>query len=145
MDQILLSLLSIQLRLAQLSLDQMTPAAEAAILLPADYFAYASSTAARLGVDPEKFTRTLGCESHWHPNAKGALGELGIAQIYQKYHPDVTDEQALDGIWSINWAAQKFAEGKEELWSCYNNIYRGAKKGSIEPVVSYNAAHFLYK
>lgn len=124
MDHLILSILAIQLQIAQLSLDRMRPAqAEAAILLPQDYFEYASTTAVKLGVDPEKFTRTLTCESHWHPDAVGALGELGIAQIYPKYHPDVTAAQALDGIWAINWAAMRFAEGKEYLWSCYKNHY----------------------
>jgi soluble lytic murein transglycosylase-like protein len=123
MENLVLSVLALQLRLAQISLERMAVPVEAAEMMPADYRAYASSTAIDLGVDPVKFTRTLECESHYDPDAVGKLGELGIAQIYPKYHLDVTREEALDGIWAIHWAALQFSQGNEHLWSCYNRIY----------------------
>lgn len=103
----------------------MKPAeAEAAILLPKDYFDYASTTAIKMGVDPVKLTRTLACESKWNPNALGDNGHSrGLAQIHDRYHPDVTPAQAYDGIWAINWAAARFAEGRGSLWTCYRKYY----------------------
>lgn len=71
------------------------------------------------GVDGEALYKTLYCESRLNPSAIGALGEVGIAQIYLKYHPTVTREQALDPIFSIKFAAQEFSKGNATLWSCY--------------------------
>jgi len=126
MDSLVLGLLAIQLNLAKLSLQQMQPIAIAATLQPEDYKTYASTTAEKLGIDPDVFTNVLQCESHFRPDAPGDFStttkqytSFGIAQIHLIAHPDVTKAQALDGIWSIDWAAQQFAKGNAHWWSCY--------------------------
>lgn len=123
MDQLLLSVLALRLQVAQMQLSQI-PRAEAAVVERHDYYEYASSTAVAYGIDPDVFTRTLQCESHWKADALGDHGtSYGIAQIHAPAHPEVTREQAYDGIWSINWAAHAFATGHAYWWSCYNTIF----------------------
>jgi len=43
----------------------------------------------------------------------------GIAQIHLPAHPHITLEQALDPLWSIEWMAEQFAEGRENMWTCH--------------------------
>lgn len=67
---------------------------------------------------------TIKCESGYNPNAVGKLGELGVAQIYRKYHPDVSYENATDPDFSVEWMARQFSQGKQSMWSCWNILYR---------------------
>lgn len=101
--------------------------AEAAIVTSQGYFDYASSTAVSYGIDPERFTETLQCESNFDPEAIGDKGtSLGIAQIHLPAHPEVSREKALDGIWSINWAAKQFSAGRAAMWTCWRILEASA-------------------
>lgn len=62
---------------------------------------------------------TLNCESGFNPDAVGLLGEQGIAQIYLKYHPDITKAEARDPNFGIRFAAKSFKDGNAAWWSCY--------------------------
>lgn len=66
---------------------------------------------------------TIKCESRFRPNAVGKFGELGIAQIYLKYHPSVSKEEALDPDFSIRWMAEQFSKGDEHLWTCWRKKF----------------------
>jgi hypothetical protein len=112
------------LQYAQIALVQMAPQpAEAAIMQPLDYENYAAQEALKVGIDSQRFTATLQCESGFDPNALGDQGtSVGIAQIHLPAHPDVSHENALDPIWSIDWAATNFAKDPE-MWSCYKKLY----------------------
>ena len=92
-------------------------------MVPDDYRTFAVKVATEQGLDVDKFTGTLNCESQFNPEAVGDHGtSLGIAQIHLPAHPDVSRENAFDGIWSINWAAHHFSY-EPNIWSCYNNLY----------------------
>ncbi len=47
----------------------------------------------------------------------------GIWQIHLTAHPDITRAQAMNIIWSTNWAAKEWQKGNETKWTCYNNFY----------------------
>lgn len=55
-------------------------------------------------------------ESNFDPNADNGE-DRGIAQINRKSFPEITDEQAFDPEFSLNFAAQKISEGKDYLWT----------------------------
>lgn len=131
MQPIILSLLALQLQVAALTLDNMRiPTADAAILTAQDYENYASTTISSYGLPTTPFVETLRCESQFNPTAVGDHGtSLGIAQIHLPAHPDVSRITSLDGIWSINWAAQQFADGNARIWSCYRKLYGDAPYG----------------
>lgn len=80
------------------------------------------SAAATYGLDGS-FLTTLECESQLNPSAVGDKGtSFGVAQIHLPDHPEISKAQALDPAFAIDWAAQEFAEGHANLWSCYNEL-----------------------
>lgn len=128
MAPLILSLLTIQLTLAGMSLDAMQ--AQAATMTAADYKEYAVFAAEKNGIDAEQFTATLQCESSWRPTKQSEFYKngkreesYGIAQINLPMHLDVTYDQATDGAWSIDWAAKQFRAGNQKWWTCWKNKY----------------------
>ena len=87
----------------------------------------------------EIMDRIISDESKYKPDAVGAAGELGVAQIYLKYHPDVTPEQAKDPIFSFHFLAKELEDGKEyqhTICNCRSEANRlGAKipTGVVKP------------
>lgn len=86
------------------------------------------------GVDEQKLTKTLECESvnltyngqSYHKVANGPNGRedsWGYAQIHLPSNPNVTKEQALDPAFAVDFAARSFAEGHMRRWSCYRLLY----------------------
>lgn len=103
-----------------LSVPTITPIAEATTLSSADLQAYASSTAQNASLDPIKFTKVIGCESLWDSSAVGDSGSsIGLVQIHLPAHPDITKEEALDPLFSIQWMAIQWKLGRQNAWSCY--------------------------
>lgn len=85
--------------------------------------------AAHYGIPSIPLVRTLICESNLQDDAVGDMGtSYGIAQIHLPAHPEVSKKQALDPLWSIDWAAHQFSLGHAKLWSCYKKLY-----GSVYP------------
>lgn len=74
-------------------------------------------------VDATQMYETIKCESAFDPKTVGPYGELGVAQIYLKYHPDVTKEQAVDPDFSVRWMAKSWSQGHKSWWVCYNLLY----------------------
>lgn len=64
------------------------------------------------------------CESHFDPNAVGKLGELGLVQIFRKYHLEVTPEEAQDPDWALPWMLRQWKAGHASEWSCYVHLYK---------------------
>lgn len=64
-------------------------------------------------------SQVIACESAYNPNAVGKLGELGLVQIYLKYHPSVSREEALDPEFAVKFIIQAFRDGHENWWSCH--------------------------
>lgn len=82
----------------------------------------------REGVDPELAYRVAKCESNLDPKAVGTntdgSRDRGLYQINDKWHPDVSDAQAFDAEFSINFFCKSIREGHLSWWdaskSCWN-------------------------
>lgn len=95
------------------------PPVHASELTKEDLRAVAVMVALKYDLDPVRFVKVIECESSFNRNAVGALGEIGIVQIYPKYHPTVTREQMLNPAWSMEWMAKQWKAGHQRWWSCY--------------------------
>lgn len=83
-----------------------------------------SHYAAEYGISHTELYKTLWCESRFNPKAVGDGGNShGIAQIYLKFHPDVSKAEAQDPHFAIEWTARKFKEGNARLWTCWRNQF----------------------
>ena len=70
-------------------------------------------------------TKIISCESGFNERALGDSGySRGLVQIHSKYHPTITDEQAYDAEFAVNFLAEKLSEGDGHLWTCYRLISR---------------------
>lgn len=70
-------------------------------------------------VDPKVMHKVIKCESGYNPNALGDGGKSrGLVQIHSAYH-EVSDEDAYDPQYAIEFLAKALSEGKGNLWSCY--------------------------
>ncbi|MEK7578270.1 MAG: hypothetical protein AAB456_00930 [Patescibacteria group bacterium] len=98
--------------------------AYAATLPPEDYTRF---LIAKYGQDlatstHEIIVEVIRCESNFNFDAIGQDGELGLAQIFLKYHPSITPANALDPDFSTKFIVDKFRQGEEELWTCYDIV-----------------------
>lgn len=103
--------------------------AETSALFPvAEQVKYSTSTAERLithyaqqnGASATDMIRVARCESGFLSNAVGDHGmSYGLYQIHLPAHPTITKAQALDPIWSMEWAAKQFAKGNARIWTCF--------------------------
>lgn len=67
--------------------------------------------------------RLAHCESSLNPEAVGDNGNsYGLFQIFLKWHPDVTAEQARDIEFATKWTANKIRQGQGHLWTCWAKI-----------------------
>ena len=83
----------------------------------------ASSTAARYGIDPIAFQKVIACESNWDINIVGDFGtSFGLMQIHLPAHPDITQAEADDPIWAMNWAADQWSKGNAHIWTCAREL-----------------------
>jgi len=78
-------------------------------------------------------------ESRLDPKADNGH-DRGIVQINREAWPEITDEQAFDPEWSLNWAAEKIANGESDIWTvcnCYSYtttlLGKLPKMSEIEP------------
>lgn len=69
--------------------------------------------------------RLAKCESNFNPNAVNIQGntpkgsrDRGIMQINDYWHKEVSDEQAFNLEWSVNWAIENINAGRQDMWSC---------------------------
>ena len=70
-------------------------------------------------ISPKTFSNLIYYESRWNPDADNGY-DRGIVQINRKSHPEVTDAQAFDPIWAMNWAADEIVAGKISQWTVCN-------------------------
>lgn len=119
------TLLALQLQIATLQLAQVAHADT--VQLPPSFVLDPSASiqywASKYSVDSEQMETTLRCESKLNPKAVGLAGEIGVAQILPRAHPDVTKQQMEDPDWSVQWMAQQFAIGNEHIWTCWRAFY----------------------
>lgn len=81
--------------------------------------------AAKYGADGDMMAKTLWCESGYNPDAVGDGGtSFGVAQIHLPSHQTITQEQALNPEWAIDWTAREFAAGRARQWTCFRLLAR---------------------
>ena len=72
------------------------------------------------GVDPDLAARVAKAESKFNPEAKNTNSDgskdRGLYQINNKWHPEVSDEQAFDPIFSTHFFCKAFKEGHLDWW-----------------------------
>lgn len=91
---------------------------------------FASSTAQEYGLNISRFMATINCESGWNPSAVGDAGtSYGITQIHLPAHPGITESEALDPRWSIEWMAKQWADNNYTAWSCWNDLFGSLASG----------------
>jgi soluble lytic murein transglycosylase-like protein len=73
---------------------------------------YGALSAARYGVPQDIFSNLITAESGWKPNAQGATGDVGIAQLIPRYHPGV---DATDPLASLDEAARYLKENYDRF------------------------------
>lgn len=60
------------------------------------------------------------CESNYNPNAWGDGGySRGLVQIHYPAHPTISDEQALNIEFALDFLARNLKEGKGNMWTCW--------------------------
>lgn len=75
------------------------------------------------GVSETKLRNTLFCESQFKVDAISPTGDYGVAQINLASWPSVTEEEAFNPDFAINFAAKEFAQGNASAWVCYQKLY----------------------
>ena len=72
-------------------------------------------------VDPDLAVRVAKCESglNYKAENKNTDGsrDRGVFQINNKYHPEVTDEQAFDPVFSTQFFCKAFKAGNLSWWN----------------------------
>ena len=75
------------------------------------------------GVSAEVMHTVINCESQYNPKALGDSGHSrGLVQIHDEYH-DVSDEDAYDPAFAINFLAKALSNKQGYLWTCYRMNY----------------------
>lgn len=82
---------------------------------------YAKAKAEEYGISWQKLNNLITYESRWNPSAVNGL-DRGLVQINSFYNPHITDEQAYDPYWAIDWAAKEISEGREHAWTVCNCV-----------------------
>lgn len=71
------------------------------------------------GVDEQMISDIIKCESNYDPKAVGDGGaSRGLVQIHRPSHPDITDEQAFDPHFAVEFITSEVAKGNLWMWSC---------------------------
>lgn len=84
-----------------------------------DLDATIKADAAKYGVNADHLYATIQCESNFEIDARGDHGlARGLAQIRSDYHPEVSDAEADDPSFAIEFLASAFAHGRAHEWSC---------------------------
>jgi len=84
---------------------------------------YINYKATEQGVNPAVVKKVIACESEYNPNALGDEGHSrGLVQIHNKYHPEVSDEEAYDPAFAVGFLVQKLKEGQGKQWSCFRSM-----------------------
>lgn len=84
---------------------------------------YINYKATEEGVSPAVVKKVIECESQYNVNALGDSGHSrGLVQIHNKYHPEVSDEEAYDAQFAVDFLVQKLKEGRGKEWTCWRHM-----------------------
>src|SRR5688572_20308640 len=75
----------------------------------ADYRPLARRMARKHGIPENLFLALIKQESGWNPNARSGANALGLVQIHMPSHPDVTEAQARNPRFALDWGAKYLA------------------------------------
>lgn len=79
--------------------------------------------AALYKVSPSLMQGVVDCESSYNPKALGDNGHSrGIAQIHDLYHPEISNTQAYDPDFALDYLAKSISQGKGHEWTCYRKL-----------------------
>lgn len=71
------------------------------------------------GISSSTLFNLIESESEWNPDAVNG-NDRGLVQINSVYHPEVSDKQAFDPEFAINFAAKAIRDGTESQWVVCN-------------------------
>jgi hypothetical protein len=76
------------------------------------------------GYDPELLAYihdTIHCESRFDPLVRGHVDprDRGLVQINSYWHPEVSDAEAFDPVFSIRYMVWQWSRGNASQWACY--------------------------
>lgn len=75
-------------------------------------------------VSEEVMNVVVKCESSYNPDALGDGGQSrGIVQIHGPSHPTISDAQAYEIEFSLNFLADNLSKGQGRMWTCYRKFY----------------------
>lgn len=80
-----------------------------------EYRNLARNKALKYGIDPDIFEKQIETESGFDPNAYNPSGASGIAQIIERYHPDVD-------VWDVDASLDYAAKWMSELQRQFGSI-----------------------
>ena len=84
---------------------------------------YINYKATEQGVSPAVVKKVIECESQYKITALGDGGHSrGLVQIHDKYHPDVSDEEAYNPQFAVDFLVQKLKEGQGRQWTCFKML-----------------------
>lgn len=85
--------------------------------------AYATKMALEARISPATVLSVIGCESSWVPDARGDSGHSrGLVQIFDTYHPHISDEEADDPAFAIRYLVSEIKQGNGNAWTCFRNL-----------------------
>lgn len=88
-----------------------------------EYVEYATKKAVEANISPSVVLSVIECESQWNERAIGdGTHSRGLAQIHNLYHPDISDEEAYDARFAIDFLVENIAEGRGNMWTCYRKL-----------------------
>lgn len=86
-----------------------------------------ASEADLAGVDPKIALYIVSSESNFDPSRQsnypdptgpnGQEDSWGLWQIHLPAHPDITKAEALDPVWSTEWAVEQLKSGNCKIWT----------------------------
>ena len=79
----------------------------------------------RYHVSSQVLTKIVECESSFNTDATNSNQwefSRGLVQINLLTHPEVTEEQATNPSFALDFLAKNVAKGKGKMWSCYSIV-----------------------
>lgn len=90
---------------------------------PDEVEAEAYKVATEHKLDADLFVRVVHCESHGVKDAIGDNGtSFGAVQIHAPSHPEISQEQAENPAFALEWMAEQWSAGRAGMWSCYRKL-----------------------
>lgn len=103
----------------------VTSFAQADVLAAPDYLkTKIEKYAAEYQVSPDVMTTVVRCESGFKPTILGDEGQSrGLVQINKYWHSEITDAQAFDPDFALDFLASYLALGRGSQWTCWRMFY----------------------